>query len=290
MKQSMCTISSNLEIMPEVHLMSFESPYIASTAQPGQFITVRCNGVILRRPFSIHKVSSAQVSILFQTVGKGTAWLSKQGKGTKLDILGPLGRAFKLKPRSKHLLLVAGGIGIAPLFFLIQRTLTKHSITLVQGASTASLIYPLSSLLVHSSTETQRHEKDSSSLMNLGLRHITVTDDGSSGQKGVTTDLIVDFLDWTDQVFACGPTGMYMTMSALFPNVQNTKLINKSVKGYQKNKAKLDRCQISLELRMGCGIGTCYGCSINTKDGRQKVCHDGPVFELGQIIWDEILI
>ena len=288
MKQSLCTISNNVEIMSEVHLMSFRSPYIAATSQPGQVITIRCNGVMLRRPFSIHEVSSGKVSILFQTVGKGTAWLSEQKKGTKLDILGPLGRAFKIKPRSNRLLLIAGGIGIAPLFFLIQRIFTKHSITLVQGASTASLIYPLSSVLIHSSTEKQKHEKDSLSLVNLGFRHITVTDDGSLGQKGVATDAIVDFLDCTDQVFACGPTGMYMTMSALFQNIQTAKTFNQSVKRYHENKVKLDRCQISLELRMGCGIGTCYGCSVNTKDGMRKVCHDGPVFELGQIIWDNI--
>ena len=290
MKQSLCTISCNVEIMPEVHLISFESPYIAATAQPGQFITIHCNGVMLRRPFSIHEVSSSQVSILFQKVGKGTVWLSKQQKGTKLDILGPLGKAFEIKPRSKHLLLVAGGIGIAPLFFLIQRALTDHSITLVYGASTASLIYPLSSVFIHSSTEKQEHEKDGFSIINSRLRYITLTDDGSSGQKGVVTDVIVDFLDWADQVFACGPASMYMTMSALFQNIHIAQPFNKSVKEYRDNKTKLDRCQISLELRMGCGIGTCYGCSINTRDGRRKVCHDGPVFELSQIIWDEILI
>lgn len=290
MKQALCTIRSNIEIMPSVHILSFESPYIAATGQPGQFVTIRCNSVMLRRPFSIHEVSSNQVSILFQTVGKGTAWLSKQQKGTKLDILGPLGKAFKIEPRLKHLLLVAGGIGIAPLVFLIQRTLRKHSITIVHGASTANLIYPLSSFLIHSTTERQRHEKASSSLVNLGLRQITVTEDGSSGQKGVATDVLVDYLEWADQVFACGPTGMYKIMSALLPNVQVAKPVNESVKLYQENKAKLDRCQISLELIMGCGIGTCYGCSIKTKDGIRKVCHDGPVFELSQIIWDEILI
>ncbi len=289
MKQALCTIRSNVEIMPAVHILSFESPYIAATGQPGQFVTIRCNGVMLRRPFSIHEVSSNQVSILFQTVGKGTAWLSKQQKGTKLDILGPLGKAFKIEPRSKHLLLVAGGIGIAPLVFLIQRTLTEHSITIVHGASTANLIYPLSSFLIHSTTEMQRHEKASSSLVNSRLRHITLTDDGSSGQKGVATDVLVDYLEWSDQVFACGPVSMYITMSALLQNIRITKPVHKFMKGYKENKTKLDRCQISLELMMGCGIGTCYGCSINTKDGMRKVCNDGPVFELDKIIWSELL-
>ena len=190
MKQSICTISYNEEIMPAVHLISFESPYIANTAQPGQFVTISCNDVFLRRPFSIHKVNSGHVSILFQRVGRGTTWLSRQQKGTKLDILGPLGSTFKIESQSKHLLLVGGGIGIAPLIFLIQRTLPEHSVTIVHGASTASLIYPLSSVFIHSSEEGDR--KDISSVLNSRFHYVTATEDGSSGHNGMATDVVVD--------------------------------------------------------------------------------------------------
>ena len=288
MKQLICTISYNEEVMPDVHLISFESPYIANTAQPGQFITISCNDVLLRRPFSIHVVNSDHVSILFQKVGKGTTWLSKQQIGTKLDILGPLGSAFKIESQSKHLLLVGGGIGIAPLIFLAQRTLPKHSVTIVHGASTASLIYPLSSIFINSSTERDR--KDSSSILNSRFHYITVTDDGSSGHKGVATDVVVDHLNWADQVFACGPTNMYVTMSVLCKNMQIAKSVNEPVELHEDNKTKLQRCQISLEMVMGCGIGSCYGCSVNTKDGMRTVCRDGPVFELCQVLWNKILI
>jgi len=276
--------------MPDVHLISFESPYIADTAQPGQFITIHCNDVLLRRPFSIHKVNSGQVSILFQTVGKGTAWLSKQQKGEKLDILGPLGRAFIINSKSKHLLLVGGGIGIAPLIFLIQRTLSEHFITLIHGANTANLIYPLSSLTIHNYKENQRHKNNNYPLIDSRLRYVPITNDGSSGHKGVAPDAINDSLNWADQVFACGPTSMYMTMLKLLQNIHVEKPITESDKYYHDNMEKLRKCQISLEVRMGCGIGTCYGCSINTKDGMRKVCHDGPIFELDQILWDEVLI
>lgn len=288
MKQLTCTISSNEEIMPAVHLISFESPYIANTAQPGQFITISCNDVLLRRPFSIHGVNSNQVSILFQRVGRGTTWLSKQGQGTKLDILGPLGNAFKIESQSKHLLLVGGGIGIAPLIFLTQRTLPEHSVTIVHGASTASLIYPLSPEFTHSSTE--RHKIESSSVLNTSFHYVKVTDDGSSGQNGIATDVVVDHLNWADQVFACGPTNMYITLSALCKNMQIAKSVKEPVELFEDNKTKLKRCQISLEMVMGCGTGSCYGCSINTKDGMRTVCRDGPVFELGQVIWNKLLI
>ena len=288
MKQLICTISHNEEIMPDVHLISFESPYIANTAQPGQFITISCNDVLLRRPFSIHEVNSGQVSILFQGVGKGTTWLSKQQKGIKLDILGPLGNVFKIESQSKHLLLVGGGIGIAPLIFLVQRTLPEHSVTIVHGASTANLIYPLSSVFIRSSAERDR--KDNSSVLNSRFHYVKVTEDGSSGHNGMATDVVIDHLNWADQVFACGPTNMYMTMSALCKNMQITKPGNGPIELYEDNKAKLQRCQISLETVMGCGIGSCYGCSINTKDGMRTVCRDGPVFELDQVIWNSILI
>jgi len=290
MKQSLCTIINNIEIMPGVHLISFESPYIAAIAQPGQFITIGCNDVLLRRPFSIHKANSGQVSILFQTVGKGTAWLSKQKKGNKLNILGPLGRAFNVNTKSKHLLLIGGGIGIAPLIFLIQRTLPEHLITLVHGANTASLLYPLSSLKFHNSKKKQGYENNSIPLIDSKFHYISVTNDGSSGYKGVATDVITDFLNWADQVFACGPTGMYITMLKLIENIQFSNHNTESNKYHQDNIEKLYKCQLSLEVRMGCGIGTCYGCSINTKNGMKKVCLDGPIFELDQILWDEVLI
>jgi len=289
MKQLTCTISYNEEIMPEVHLLAFESQFIASKALPGQFITINCNDVLLRRPFSIHQINSDQVYILFQKVGKGTNWLSMKQKGTKLDILGPLGSAFNIKTKSKHLLLIGGGLGIAPLIYFIQRTLPEHSITLVHGASTARLNYPLSSVLVAHTKGKEITDKSNLSLLDSGLQYIPVTDDGSSVRKGLATDVILDFIDWADQVFACGPVNMYMTMSTLRQNIQILHPDAESVKCYQVTKEKLDKCQISLEMMMGCGMGTCYGCSINTLNGMQKVCSDGPVFELAQIIRDELL-
>lgn len=277
MKQSLCTIISNVEIMPGVNLMWLESPDIAATAQPGQFVTVRCGNLILRRPFSIHQVVSyeqeakqSRVALLFKVAGKGTLWLSQRQKGDKIDVLGPLGKGFSIPsiiarrevPRqSRNLLLVAGGIGIAPLAFLLQHASPKHSITLIYGASTARELCSFSSLP-------------------SGVQFVPVTEDGSRGRKGLASEVLPDFLDWADQVYACGPVGMYKAVAEhLYPLSLATS----------KKRSNL-KCQVSLEVRMGCGIGACYGCSINTKKGLRKVCRDGPVFELDDILWEEVKI
>jgi len=277
-KQSLCTITSNTEVMPGIHLMWIEAPDIAVAAQPGQFITVRCGDFTLRRPFSVHQVGvnnviaseakQSQVAILFKIAGKGTFWLSQRQKGERLDILGPLGNGFTIEPKSKRLLLVTGGIGIAPLVFLMHHASSQHQITLIHGASTAAQLYPFSSA-----------GKKRSKLAPLpnGVQFIPVTEDGSLVQKGMATDILPDFLDWADQIYACGPADMYKTMSKMSLRAKRSNL-------------KLKKCQICLEVRMGCGFGACYGCTINTKKGLKQVCRDGPVFELDDIIWQEVRI
>jgi len=249
--------------------MWLEAPDIAAIAQPGQFITVRCQGLMLRRPFSIHQADSSRIALLFKIVGKGTLWLSQHQRGDKVDILGPLGNGFSVKPSSGNLLLVAGGIGIAPLVFLARSASPQHAITLIYGASTAAQLYPL----------WLATSKKRSNLLSLpdSIRFIPVTEDGSIGKKGMVTDILPDFLGWADQVYACGPMDMYKTMA------------NMSLRAKRSN-LKVKKCQVSLEVRMGCGIGACYGCTINTRKGLKKVCHDGPVFALDDILWEEVSI
>ena len=293
MKQAMCSISSNAEVMPDIHLMWIKAPDIAAAAQPGQFITVRCGDFTLRRPFSIHQVGSdnvvasdlpakawqagakqSQVAILFKVTGKGTFWLSQRRAGERIDILGPLGKGFTIEQESSNLLLVAGGIGLAPLVFLMQQALSQYQITLIHGASTAAQLCPDSYRL--SAVRYQR------------VQFVPVTEDGSTGQKGKATDVLPDHLDWADQVYACGPVGMYQAM-ALTLDSSPLKGEEKS-EGEKRSKLKLRECQVSLEVRMGCGFGACYGCTTNTKKGLKQVCRDGPVFELDDIIWQEVRI
>ncbi len=274
MKQTLYSITSNVEVVPGIYLMWIEAPDIAVAAQPGQFITVRCGDFTLRRPFSVHQSrfdrdsGEGEIALLFKVTGKGTLWLSQQQKGDKMDILGPLGKGFIIEPRSKNLLLVAGGIGIAPLVILAQHALSQCQVTLIHGASTAAELYPFSST-------GKRQSKLLPSLK--GVQFIPVTEDGSMGKKGMATDILPDFLNWADQMYACGPVDMYRAIEKLLLRVKRSNL-------------KLTNCQVSLEVRMGCGFGACYGCTINTKKGLRQVCRDGPVFELDDIIWQEVRI
>jgi dihydroorotate dehydrogenase electron transfer subunit len=161
------------------------------------------------------------------------------------------------------LLLVAGGIGIAPLVFLMQYAVSQHQITLIHGASTVAQLY------------TERSQPTAISYQ--GVQFVPVTEDGSMGKKGMATDILPDFLDRADQVYACGPADMYKAMAGMSRRTRQSNL-------------KLRKCQVSLEVRMGCGFGACYGCTINTKKGLKQVCRDGPVFELNDIIWQEVRI
>jgi len=279
MKQTLCSVASNVGVMPGIHLMWIEAPNIAVAAQPGQFITVRCRDFMLRRPFSIHQVSSREIALLFKVAGKGTLWLSQRQKRDRIDILGPLGKGFNIEPGARNLLLVAGGIGIAPLVFLMHHASPQHQITFVQGASTAAQLYPFS---------PTGKKRSKLSPLPEGVQFVPVTEDGSMGKEGMATDILPDFLDWADQVYACGPVDMYKAM-ALTLNPSPLKREEKG-EGEQQTKLNLRKCQVSLEVRMGCGFGACYSCTVNTKKGLKQVCRDGPVFELDDIIWQEVRI
>jgi len=278
-KQTLCSVASNVEVMPGIHLMWIEAPNIACSVLPGQFITVRCGDFTLRRPLSVHQVSSQEIALLFKVAGKGTLWLSQRQTSDRIDTLGPLGKGFSIEPGARNLLLVAGGIGIAPLVFLMRHASSQHQITLIHGASTAAQLYPFFS---------GGKKRSNLSPLPKGVQFIPVTEDGSMGKKGMATDILPDFLDWADQVYTCGPVDMYKAMD-LTLNPSPSKGEEKG-EGEQQSNLKLRKCQVSLEVRMGCGFGACYGCTINTKKGLKQVCRDGPVFELDDIIWQEVRI
>ena len=252
MKQTLAPVISNDEIMPGTHFIWLKSPQVADIAKPGQFAMVYCGeDTLLRRPFSIHQIDGDKIALLFRIVGTGTKWLSAIKAKDSLDILGPLGNGFTINSDSKNLLLVAGGIGIAPLIFLAKDTLKQgKAVTLMLGAPTSTELYP---------------EKP----LPAGVKLITATEDGSAGKKAMITDLLVDFTAKADQVFACGPVGMYKTMAGM-------------------PELKYKSAQVSLEIMMGCGVGVCYGCTIKTTRGLKQVCQHGPVFELKDIIWEEL--
>jgi len=251
MKQVLAGAISNNEVMPEVYLVWMESPQIASMAKPGQFVMVGCGeDTLLPRPLSIHQSSNGKFAILFNVVGKGSRWLSQRQGGDTIDIFGPLGNGFSIHSTSQNLLLVAGGMGIAPLYFLADEALKKDcSVTLLYGTAVS-----------------YRYPED---LFPSGIKVVAATEDGTVGHRGLVTDLIPDFAAWADQVFTCGPVAMYRDMAL---RKQELKLEGKTV-------------QISLEVVMGCGRGVCYGCTVKMRNGLKQVCKDGPVFDLDDILF-----
>ena len=263
MEQISATIISNQELtegnaeISKTNLICVETNHIATAAKPGQFVMANCGTeAILRRPLSIHLTNASnRIYFLFTVVGKGTFWLSQRQKGEKLDLLGPLGNGFTIKPKSKKLLLIAGGIGISPMAFLAQQAIGQgKQTTLILGARKKDQLYK-------------------QNLPKNGLDIIILTDDGSDGIKGKVSDFhfLPDYIKQADQIFGCGPLPMYRAIADLILQMSLDKDI-----------------QVSLETRMGCGIGTCYGCSIKTKHGMKMVCHDGPVFNMEEIIWQKI--
>jgi dihydroorotate dehydrogenase electron transfer subunit len=256
MKQSFAVINHNEEIVPGIFQMWLKLSELAGEAHPGQFLMVHCgDDTVLRRPLSVHRTEDDRLALLYQVKGKGTEWLSHCKKGGKINVFGLMGNGFNILSSTKNVLLVAGGIGIAPLYYLAESVLKMgKNVTLLLGAANAKQLYP--------------HE-----LLPVGTKCVLATEDGSIGHKGMVTDLILDYADWADQIFACGPLPMLRNMAKA------------------KNKLGIGNkpVQISLEMRMGCGVGVCYGCTIHTKNGLKQVCKDGPVFSLDDVIWDNFV-
>ena len=255
LKQVSASVTSNEEVMPGVYLIWLESPDIEPAAQPGQFVMVRCGDYLLPRPLSIHRLADkgGKLALLFNVMGKGTHWLSQRKPGDTVELFGPLGNGFSTQPTSRNLLLVAGGIGVAPLYFVAQEAIKK-------GCSVK---------LLYGTPNRHRYPED---LLPPQIELVSVTEDGTIGRKGMVTDFLPDFIGWADQVFACGPIPMYRDMAR------------------RKRELTLDEkpVQVSLEMRMGCGLGVCYGCTVKTKNEQKQVCRDGPVFDLNDVLWDEL--
>jgi dihydroorotate dehydrogenase electron transfer subunit len=267
MKQINARVISNEEVLrypgAACFLMQIDAAAIVKESRPGQFLMLKCGeDCILRRPISINSVSdTGHVRLLYQVgvaaeggaEGIGTVWLSKLKKGDSIDVIGPLGNGFTVAPGSRSLLLVAGGVGIAPLGFLAERAVSAGlEVVLLMGARSAAGILPQNMLPSKATC-------------------VFTTDDGTKGWKGAVTDILPQYLERADQVFACGPPAMLEKLAAI-PGVGSRPV------------------QVSLEVRMGCGAGACYGCSIKTVKGMKRVCREGPVFDIKDIICQEVSI
>ncbi|MBU1113471.1 MAG: dihydroorotate dehydrogenase electron transfer subunit [Candidatus Omnitrophica bacterium] len=250
MKQAKAQVKEAVKIKSNIYLLKIHSPYLAKKSQPGQFLHLKISSVILRRPFSIHKVEGNTVFILFRVRGRGTKALSQIKKGKVLDIIGPLGKGFDFKNNRENIL-IAGGIGVAPLVFLAQKLKGTKNLVLLGAKNKSEVICE-------------------NEFKKLGFAVKLATDDGSRGYKGTAISLLKHILRTTDDgrrttIYACGPKEMFLEIS-------------KVLKKYPRIN-----CQVSFEQFMGCGLGICCACVIETKNGYQKVCKDGPVFDIKDI-------
>jgi dihydroorotate dehydrogenase electron transfer subunit len=271
------------EILPGQWLQAFHAPHLATGARAGQFVHVRTgdySGLVLRRPFSINTADPATgiVTIHFRTIGRGTEWFTRLRPGDPIDMLGPLGRPFEVDPRSRHLLLIAGGLGMAGVRMLADEAIRDgRQVTMLFGAAGARDVYP-------------------SNLLPDEVEYVVATDDGSLGHHGFVTDLVPAYEAWADQAFACGPKGMLATLARLAAGRRErlgvAKLGRKRGGGRAapagsptaRRKAFL---QVSMEQNMGCAVGACLGCVVMGTSGTpQRVCREGPVFAAEEIAWE----
>lgn len=237
------------------------SPHIAHNCAPGQFIQVLppSSELMLRRPFSIMDIDIEKglVTILFRVIGEGTRLISRVIEGSKLDIIGPLGSGYSIKP-GKSGILIGGGLGIPPLVFLAKKLLLDNNkIEVFLGSRDASTLVCVEYF------------------QSLGVNPKITTEDGSMGTRGLVTELLErESLGNDCMIYACGPIPLLARISK-----------------WARSKG-LD-CQVSMESKLACGIGACLGCSIPTRneDGNisyKRVCTEGPVFEGSMVAFDLI--
>lgn len=235
---------------------SFEilCPEVTEVATAGQFVHIRVDGFTLRRPVSICGIDKEKglLRIVFEIRGEGTEVLSHINEGTLIDILAPLGHGFTLNPDFKKVVLIGGGIGTPPMLPIASYYGEKA--TVITGFRSADAV-----ILQNDFKST-------------GAETILCTDDGSLGIHGFVTQPFEEIINTqsVDAVYACGPMPM--------------------LKGIAK--MALDKgiyCEISLEERMGCGIGACLVCACKTKKNDEEyfahVCKEGPVFKAEEVIW-----
>jgi len=246
-----CLVTSNERLAESIYALAISCPDIAGVARAGQFLNIRCGDEsLLRRPISICSIDGDTLKVVFEKKGAGTGWLAERPAGSCLDVLGPLGNGFSIP--DGDIIVVGGGIGVPPLLFAAESA---------TGDVTAILGFRDSGNII------LRNEFEAV----CGKTYIT-TDDGSCGIHGTVALPLADLLERRkyETVLACGPRVMLSVVADI-------------CKQYG-----LD-CQVSMEERMGCGVGACVVCACATViDGVERmsrVCKDGPVFPSGIVRW-----
>ncbi len=239
----------------QYYKLTLRAPRIARLARPGQFVHLRVphsDACFLRRPLSLANTNpqAGTVDIIAKVLGQGTRQLADVDTGVALDLLGPLGKAWPVLQAGQSVAMVGGGVGFPPLFFYAQQLHPACRVTFYYGGRSADDIL------------------EEADLARCSVRVAIATEDGSKGVRGrVTLPFEQGLLqDRPDVVLTCGPTAMMRAVAELCQARQVT-------------------CYASLEERMGCGLGVCIGCVVRTSRGFERVCTEGPVFNV-QDVWE----
>lgn len=248
MKKIEMEVITNKQIALETFEMTLKSEYVSEHAKPGQFLHIAIPNFTLRRPISIASVNQTEhiVTIIYKIFGTGTDALTTIQPGAVLDVIGPNGSSYPVKENVKEALLIGGGVGVPPLYFLAQtlhaRGIKVHAIL---GYQTKEAVFYADKFAAIADT-------------------YIVTNDGTEGHQGLVTDIIPNIQHF-DAYFSCGPMPMLKAV--------REQLIDHE--GY-----------LSFEERMGCGVGTCFACVIpmTTEKKYGKICQDGPVFRAKEVI------
>ena len=244
MKDYIATVVKNEKIAENIHAITFLLDEDVQV-RCGQFGNIAVGGsYLLRRPIAICKVDEREVTFCYQIKGEGTQKLKTIGAGTRLNVLLPLGNGFFVEENEKKVALVGGGVGVFPLISVLREYGTTKEISAYIGYRNKGAVCGV-----------EEFEKAS--------KFVAVTDDGSYGEKMNAVQAFVAALeqgDRPDVVLACGPTPMLRALKTLIEKEQIP-------------------CYVSLEERMGCGIGACLVCVCDLTNGaKARVCKDGPVF------------
>ena len=269
----------NRAVAPGIFRMRVRDAHIARQARPGQFIMLQVSGhsdPLLRRPFSLCAADGETFELLYRVAGRGTAIMTAWEEQQVVNCIGPLGRGFTIPDGLETAFLVAGGIGIAPLLFLLQK-LDHQQVPgkiIFLGGKTADAVRVLEDFKP------------------LPADIFIATEDGTAGFRGLVTNSFAKYIEKLPKkdlkqsvVFSCGPQAMAQAVSAVASRLSI-------------------ECQLSLEAIMACGIGACLGCAVKTgpvtaddqagafeRGSRsfqyQRVCAEGPVFNSRELVWDE---
>jgi dihydroorotate dehydrogenase electron transfer subunit len=254
MKHLKPSITSARILCEGFHELTFSWDPSAGIPLPGQFMTIRVaegTAPLLRRPFAFsgYDTKAGTASIIFQKRGTATQLLAGKEPGDKLDIIGPLGNTFSMPALGQDAVILAGGIGLGPLLFLVSSLVAqKRTTTFIFGARSKSMV-PACVL--------------------SGITASICTDDGSMGFKGTVIDYLRTLSVANARLYACGPGPMLKACHAFALEHQLA-------------------CEVSVEQVMACGVGACMGCVVKVvrEPGYARACKDGPVFDSRELVWE----